>query len=99
MTKDELIRLVSQKNGISIKQSRKIVQTIFDSISSSIVAGDKVKITGFGTFEAKKRSAFRIKHPKSGEVIDIPDSFQPSFEPSKQLKEKVNKSICDLTNI
>lgn len=92
MTKDELARLVADKNQLTIKETKKIVQSVFDCISDSLEMGESVKITGFGSFEVRKRAGFKGRHPKSKEIIDIKAFNQISFESSKQLKEKVNKS-------
>ncbi len=92
MTKDELIRLMADKRYLSLKESKDVVESIFIAISNALENGEKVKISGFGTFNVKKRAAFKGRHPKTGETLDIPESIQPVFEPSKKLKEKVNKS-------
>ena len=92
MTKDELVRQVADQTGLTINDTKNIVQTVFDTISDSLSTDEKIKISGFGTFAVKKRAAFKGRHPKTGEILDISESIQPVFEASKQLKEKVNKS-------
>lgn len=92
MTKDELVRKISDETGLTIKDSKKFVEITFDNIAQSLSKGEKVKITGFGTFDVKKRGGFQTKNPMTGDILDIPQYIKPVFEPSKKLKEKVNKS-------
>ena len=92
MTKDELVRQIADKTGITIKEAKNIVQITFDSITKSLSSGEKVKISGFGTFSTKKRGAFKTKNPMTGDILDIPEHIKPVFEPSKKLKETVTKS-------
>ncbi len=91
MNKDELVRQVADKTGFTIKETKNIIEMTFDSISQALSDGEKVKITGFGTFNTKKRGGFKSKNPITGDTLDIPLYVKPVFEPSKKLKEKVNK--------
>ena len=59
MNKTELIAQVAQKSDLTKKDAEKAVKAVFDTISESLVEGDKVQIIGFGTFEASKTPAFK----------------------------------------
>lgn len=90
MTKADLIVKVAEVAGIERKQADKAVVAVFDSIKKALVAGDKVQIIGFGTFENRTRSARKGRNPRTGEEIDIGPSKLPSFKAGKGLKEAVN---------
>ena len=90
MTKADLIVKVAEAAGIERKQADKAVVAVFDSIKKALVAGDKVQIIGFGTFENRTRSARKGRNPRTGEEIDIGPSKLPSFKAGKGLKEAVN---------
>lgn len=90
MTKADLIVKVAEAAGIERKQADKAVVAVFESIKKALVAGDKVQVIGFGTFENRTRSARKGRNPRTGEEIDIGPSKLPSFKAGKGLKEAVN---------
>lgn len=56
MNKNSLIAIVAEKNGIPKKQSKEIVESVFDSMSEALNNGDNVQIVGFGNFKVKERA-------------------------------------------
>lgn len=92
MTKEELARDISNKTGLSIREAKTIVQVTFDSIANALSNDDKVVIAGFGTFNTKKRGGLKAENPATDDILGIPFAVKPVFEPSKKLKEKVNKT-------
>ena len=91
MTKAELVASVAETTGLDRKQSDKAVAAVFETIKKALIAGDKVQIIGFGTFENRTRSARKGRNPRTGEEIAIAASKLPSFKVGKGLKEAVNK--------
>ena len=62
------------------------------SVEEALVAGDKVQLVGFGTFETRERAARQGRNPRNPEeVIEIPASKAPVFKAGKSLKEAINK--------
>ncbi|MBQ7706041.1 MAG: HU family DNA-binding protein [Selenomonadaceae bacterium] len=90
MTKAELIAEVANTVGIDRKQADKTVTAVFETIKKNLIAGEKVQIIGFGTFENRTRSARKGRNPRTGEEIKIAASKLPSFKAGKGLKEAVN---------
>lgn len=90
MNKKELIDIVSQKRNLTKKDTEIIVDTVFDTMIDSIKAGDKVLISGFGTFKVNERKERKGVSPKTKEVIIIPASKTVSFKPSHILKDAMN---------
>ena len=91
MNKTELVAVVAEKAGLSKKDSEKAVNAVFDSITSALVAGDKVQLVGFGAFEVREREARVGRNPRTKEEIKIEASRAPAFKAGKALKDAVNK--------
>ena len=91
MTRAELIVSVADKAKLDRKSAEKAVAATFESIKEALVAGDKVQVLGFGTFENRSRAARKGRNPRTGEEIDIKPSNLPSFKAGKSLKEAVNQ--------
>ena len=89
MNKTELINAVAAKAEISKKDAEKAVAAVFGSIEAALVAGDKVQLIGFGTFEVKERAARTGHNPKTGEAIEIAASKIPAFKAGAALKNAV----------
>ena len=91
MNKTELIAAVAQNAGLSKKDADKAVSAVFDSIAAAMAAGDRVQISGFGTFEGKVREARVGRNPRTKETIEIPATRVPAFKAGKNLKDAVAK--------
>lgn len=91
MKKTELIVAVAEKSGISKKDAEKAVTAVIDTIIETVAAGDKIQLTGFGTFEQRTRNARTGCDPRTGNKIEIPASKVPAFKAGKGFKDIVNK--------
>ena len=91
MNKSELIAAVSQSAGLTKKDTERAVNALLDAITASLRSGEKVQISGFGTFEVKDREARVGRNPHTKEAIDIPATSVPVFKASKALKDTVSK--------
>ena len=91
MSKTELIAAVAQNTGMTKKDAERAVNATLDAITTSLVKGDKVQISGFGIFEVKTREARVGRNPRTKETIQIPASKQPAFKAGKALKDAVSK--------
>ena len=89
MNKTELINAVAAKAEISKKDADKAVAAVLASIEEALVAGDKVQLIGFGTFEVKERAARTGHNPKTGESIEIAAAKVPSFKAGAALKTAI----------
>jgi DNA-binding protein HU-beta len=91
MNKNELVNNVAEAAGLSKADAAQAVDGVFDTILSTLAAGDEVRLVGFGTFSVAKRAASEGRNPRTGEKIKIPASKQPKFKAGKGLKDAVNK--------
>lgn len=89
MNKLELTELVATNLNVTKVDAGKAVDAVLYSIEKALKKGDKVVLTGFGTFEVKTREARKGVHPKTGAVIDIPASKSVHFKEGKLLKESL----------
>ena len=90
MNKTEFVAAVAKKSGLSKKDAEKAVKAFVDTVSEQMVAGDKITIVGFGTFEVSERAAREGRNPKTGEAMPIPASKVPRFKAGQGLKDAVN---------
>ncbi len=91
MNKTELIAAVSENAGLTKKDTERVVNACLDAITAALQQGEKVQISGFGTFEVKAREARIGRNPHTKEAIEIPATKVPGFKASKTLKDTVAK--------
>ena len=89
MNKTELIARIAETANLTKKDSETALNATLASVQESLVAGEKVVLTGFGTFEVRNRKE-RVGHnPRTNEKINIPAQKSPAFKAGKVLKEAV----------
>ena len=89
MTKNDLIEKVAKKAHLTKRASADAVNSMFGIIKDSLVKGEKVVITGFGTFLIRSRAARRGRNPQTGEAIQIPSKKLPAFVAGKTIKKLI----------
>ena len=89
MTKTDLIAAVAAKTGLKKKDAEAAVAAVLSTVTETLVAGEKVQLVGFGTFEVKERDAREGRNPFTGESIQIAASKRVAFSAGKALKEQV----------
>lgn len=94
MNRTELIEALAEQAGLSPADARAAVEGLFDPergvISRTLARNRKVKITGFGTFEPRRRDARPGRNPRTGERIRIPATRTVSFRMGKNLRDALN---------
>ena len=91
MNKAELISAVAEKVGMSKKDTEQVVNTVLETITAELAAGEKVTLVGFGSFDVKQRAEHTGRNPSTGAVITIAASRAPQFKAGKALKDAVAK--------
>ncbi len=90
MNKTELIAQVADRAETTQVEAEKIVNALTDVIAETLgKRGEKVVLTGFGTFEVRDRKERRGKNPRTGQVIVVPAQKTPAFRAGKILKDAV----------
>ena len=83
MNKGELIAGMAEESGVSKADTEKVLNAFLSQVEKALCAGDKVQLTGFGSFEVKERN------PKTNEPIVIPAGKMPVFKAGKVLKDAI----------
>jgi integration host factor subunit alpha len=84
MTKADIARIIYERHGgISNREAARLVEIIFESIKSKLGSGEKVQITGFGTFVIRQKRERRGRNPQTGEEMLIKPRRSVVFRPSK----------------
>jgi DNA-binding protein HU-beta len=93
VNKSELIQQLANRTELSRSQAQDAVDALFSAedgiISQALKDGEKVQITGFGSFETRKREARKGRNPRTGKEIDIAASTSAAFRPGKGLKDSI----------
>jgi nucleoid DNA-binding protein len=89
LTKKDLIEIVAKKANLTNKASRDAVQTTLNTIRDSLKRGEKVVLTGFGTFSVRSRQQRTGRNPKTGAAITLQARKAPGFTAGKTLKKAI----------
>ena len=90
MNKNELISAISEKSGLNKKDSEKALKAFEETVTETLVKGEKVQLVGFGIFDVTERAEREGRNPQTREPIMIPASKSPRFRAGKILKDAVN---------
>ena len=91
MNKTELIAIAAENAGMTKKDTERVMNAAIDAITAALVQGEKVQLSGFGTFEIKEREERIGRNPRTKEAVTIPATRVPAFKASKALKDNVAK--------
>lgn len=91
MNKSELIRAIANKLGITLKEADNVLNGTIEVITEGLNKGEKIQISGFGTFSLKEKESREGVNPKTGDKIKIAASKIPTFKFGKAYKDSFNK--------
>jgi len=92
MNKVALNTRVAQEARLKKSQGARAIKALVKVIREAVNTGDKVSLTGLGTFKVKARKSRKGRNPKTGETIQIPQGRKISFKPSLSLKKLIKSS-------
>ena len=90
LTRMDLSESVFREVGLSRNESADLVESVLEKISASLVSGEQVKISSFGTFSIRQKNARVGRNPKTGEEAPIPPRRVLTFRPSHLMKDRVS---------
>ena len=90
MNKSDLVAAIDDGSGLTKADADRALSAATSAISDALASGDKVSITGFGSFLVRSRAARAGRNPQTGATIHISASKVPAFKAGKLLKESVN---------
>lgn len=90
MTKLEFVDAIAAKSGLTKADSSRAVEAFISVVTEGLKKGEKITLTGFGTYSVSKRAARDGRNPRTGEVVKIPARNSVSFKAGSKLKDSVN---------
>ena len=94
LTRADLCEAVYRELGLSRTESAQLVERILDEICTSLVDGQHVKLSSFGTFTVRQKGGRIGRNPKTGEEVPITPRRVLVFRPSHVLRERVNSTLA-----
>lgn len=92
VTRAQLAEAVYQEVGLSRNDSAQLVDVILEEISQSLIKGDMVKLSSFGSFQVRSKAQRIGRNPKTGEEVPILPRRVLVFRASHVLKDKINRA-------
>ena len=89
LTRMDLSEAVFREVGLSRNDSAQLVENVLEHMSDALVRGEQVKISSFGTFSVREKSARVGRNPKTGEDVPINPRRVLTFRPSHLMKDRV----------
>ena len=85
-----VVEKIASENNITKKLAGELVASIIEGIKAEILSGEKLRISGFGTFTIKERAARTARNPQTGGEVKVPAKNVVTFKPATDFKEAVN---------
>jgi len=92
VTKRDLIGTIAAGAGLTRTQAAKALEACVAGIQAGLARGDRVTISGFGTFGVSHRKARRIRIPKNGAAVDVAARRVPRFAPGVLLRSAIDRA-------
>ncbi len=91
MTKADIAHQIAQATGLTQTDTAAAVDGFIEAVSMALEQGEHVEIRGFGTFKVVERAARKGRNPRAGTRIDIPPRKAPTFKPSREIRDRINR--------
>ena len=91
MTKAELVREIASKTGLNTKDVLVIIESLMDTIKTSMAEGEEVFLRGFGSFIIKHRANKTARNISKNTTVIVPAHDIPAFRPAKEFLEQVKR--------
>lgn len=99
MTKSELIEaLAARQTHLAASDVELAVKSLLEQMSQALAQGDRIEIRGFGSFSLHYRPPRMGRNPKTGDAVALPGKHVPHFKPGKELRERVNRGMQDVSS-
>ena len=89
MNQEQLVRVIAKRFFLTKAESRKIIKLTLSEITKDLKKGERAYFRGFGSFIKEKRARKKVRHPKTGKIITIPERTTVDFNPSKHLLRRL----------
>jgi integration host factor subunit alpha len=95
LTRADLADAVHRDVGLSRQESAALVESVLDMISDTLVKGETVKLSSFGSFQLRDKNGRVGRNPKTGEEVPIEPRRVLVFKPSQVLKERIDSALSE----
>jgi integration host factor subunit alpha len=95
ITRADLSEAVYRRLGLSRTESATMVEMVLEEICSSIVRGESVKLSSFGSFIVRQKGQRIGRNPKTGREVPIPPRRVTVFKPSNIMKKRINDGLTN----
>ncbi len=85
----QLVEHVAQRTGLSKAQAKQAVSAVFEAMGERLAAGDRIQVSGFGSFEIRNRAERQGTNPRTREKVTIPASKAVGFRAASSLKQRI----------
>ncbi len=89
MNRSDLIERLAGQKGLSLNTADAIIHEIFNSMAETLIAGNRIEIRGFGSFEIRQYDGYSGRNPKTGLEVTVKPKKMPFFKVGKELKERI----------
>lgn len=89
MNKQELVEAIAKQSGHSNAEASRYLEAIIEAVEEDLKRDEEIRITGFGKFSVRERSAREGRNPQTGEPMTIPASKTPAFSAGNALKKAI----------
>ncbi len=83
VTKADMVNVIADATGLTKVETEAVVNGFIETIKEALKDGQGIEIRGFGTFKVREKKPRTARNPRTGEKVDIPNKFVPTFKPSK----------------
>lgn len=90
MNQGELTLAISKRFFLTQTEAGEIIKFILTEITGDLKKGERISLRGFGSFNREKRSSRKVRHPKTGKIITIPERIVVDFNPSESLIQNLS---------
>jgi len=98
VTKSELIEEIANRyEMLSSRDVELAIKTMIDAMAQVLSTGGRIEIRGFGSFSLHYRAPRIGRNPKTGDTVKLTGKYVPHFKPGKELRDRVNDSLCGST--
>jgi integration host factor subunit alpha len=91
LTKAMLIERLNENLGLNVREAKDMVDSVFELMSTALISGDDVKLSGFGNFQIRATAPRPGRNPRTGEAVTIAPRLVATFRASNALKEQIDR--------
>ena len=95
LTKAQLADMLFEQIGLNKRESKDMIDAFFEAISQRLIAGEDVKLAGFGNFQIRIKAPRPGRNPRTGELIPIAARRVVTFHASQKLKDQIQGDVDD----